>query len=282
VTPPPAIGLSPVRERPARAQRVHAPRITINSILRRKVMRFRASLLLLSASALAACGDDDTTAPVAQSANVKIIHAIAGANGVDIGVADTRPLTGVNFTAVAPAAAGAYLTLPAATPLRLRVFLGGTTVIDSTTTLTPNGNFTVIASGAPGGTGATAPRFIVLQDDVSRPAGGNIRLRAVHAAAGVGNVDIHAAAANSSFSTATRVFAAVPFRGAGAVEVPAGTYQLCVIGAGVAPLANGSNCAILASTGAVAAGTVATAFARDANAPAETAPQLQITVDRLP
>lgn len=245
-------------------------------------MRFRLPLLLLSTAALAACSDDDTTAPVSLSANVKIIHAIAGANGVDIGVAESRPLTGVNFTAVAPAAAGTYLALPAATPLRLRVFLGSATVIDSTTTLTPNANFTVFASGAPAGTGATAPRFILLQDNVTAPAAGNIRLRAVHAAAGVGNVDIHAAAVGATFGTATRVFATVPFRGAGTVEVPAGNYQLCVIGAGTTPTTNGSNCAILSTTGAVAAGTVATAFARDANAPSETAPQLQITVDRAP
>ncbi len=245
-------------------------------------MHFRVPMLVMSAAMMAACSDDDTTAPVTQSANVKIIHAIAGANGVDIGVANDRPLTGVNFTVVAPATAGTYLALPAATPLRLRVFLGATTVIDSTTTLTPNQNFTVIASGAPAGTGATAPRFILLQDNVTAPAAGNIRLRAVHAAAGVGNVDVHAAAVGASLGASTRAFAAVPFRGSGAVEVPAGNYQLCVIGAGTTPTANGSNCAILRTTGAVAAGTVATAFARDANAPTETAPQLQITVDRAP
>ena len=245
-------------------------------------MRFRFPMLVLSATALAACSDDDPIAPVAQSANVKIIHAIAGANGVDIGVADARPLTAVNFTAVAPAAAATYLALPAATPLRLRVFLGAATVIDSTTNLTPNGNFTVFASGAATGTGATAPKFILLQDNVTAPAAGSIRLRAVHAAASVGNVDIHAAAVGATFSATTRVFTAVAFRGAGTVEVPAGNYQLCVIGAGVTPTANGSTCAILRNTGAVAAGTVATAFARDANAPSETAPQLQLTVDRNP
>jgi hypothetical protein len=244
-------------------------------------MRFRLPLLALSLG-LVACDDDNGTTPVSQSAQVKIIHAIAGANGVDIGVADTKPFTNVNFTTVAPSAAGAYTALPAGAPLRLRVFLGTATVIDSTTTLTANGNFTVIASGSPTGTGATAPKFILLQDNIAAPAAGSIRLRAVHAAAGVGNVDIHAAASTGTFSATTRVFAAVPFRGSGAVEVPAGNYQLCVIGAGTTPTANGSNCAILKTTGAIAAGTIATAFARDANAPTETAPQLQITVDKAP
>jgi hypothetical protein len=228
------------------------------------------------------CDSDDPVAPVTTSANVKIIHAIAGANGVDIGTGDSRPFTGVNFTAVAPSAAAQYAALPANTALRLRVFLGTATVIDSTTTLAANQNYTVIASGLPGGTGATTPRFILLQDNITAPAAGNIRLRAVHAAAGVGSVDIHAAASTGTFSASTRAFAAVPFRGSGAVEVPAGNYQLCVIGAGTTPTANGSNCAILRTTGAVAAGTVATAFARDANAPSETAPQLQLTVDKNP
>lgn len=244
-------------------------------------MRFQVMVLGVTA-VLAACKSDDTVAPVTQTAQVKIIHAIAGANGVDIGVADARPLTAVNFTGVAPATAGTYLALAAGAPLRLRVFLGATTVIDSTTTLTPNLNYTVIASGAPGGTGATAPKFILLADNIAAPASGNIRLRAVHAAAGVGGVDIHAAASTGTFSAATRVFAAVPFRGSGAVDVLAGNYQLCVIGAGTTPTANGSNCAILKTTGAIAAGTVATAFARDANTPSETVPQLQITVDKAP
>jgi Domain of unknown function (DUF4397) len=244
-------------------------------------MRYLASAFALSVS-LAACSSDKTVAPVSQSAKVKIIHAIAGANGVDIGVADGRPLTAVNFTTVAPAVAGTYLALPAGAPLRLRVFLGTATVIDSTPTLTPDANYTVIASGAAGGTGATAPKFILLRDSVLAPASGNIRLRAVHAAATVGNVDVHAAAATGTFSAATRVFANVPFRGAGSVDVPAGNYQLCVIGAGTTPTATGTNCAILTTTGAVAAGTVATAFARDANTPTETTPKLQITVDRVP
>jgi Domain of unknown function (DUF4397) len=248
-------------------------------------MRYQLSAVLVAALALVGCNDDDdkvTPPPAAQTANVKIIHAIAGANGVDIGVADARPLTGVNFGGVAPATAAQYLSLTAGAPLRLRVFLASATVIDSTVTLTPNANFTVIASGLPAGTGATAPRFILLRDSITAPASGNIRLRAVHAAASVPAVDIHAAAVGASFSATTRAFAAVPFRGAGSVDVPAGNYQLCVIGAGTTPTANGSNCAILSNTGAVAGGTVATAFARDANAPSETTPKLQITVDRAP
>ena len=246
-------------------------------------MQYRVTLLALASMALTACGKKDSpVAPVSATANVKIIHAIAGANGVDIGVGDQRPLTAVNFTGVAPATVGGYLALPAETALRLRVFLGAATVIDSTTRLTTAKYYTVIASGAAGGTGATSPKFILLQDSIAAPAAGNIRLRAVHAAASVGAVDVHAAGAGASFATSTRVFANVAFRGAGTVDVPAGTYQLCVIGAGTAPTASGSNCAILQSTGAVAAGTVATAFARDANTPAESTPKLQITVDKIP
>jgi Domain of unknown function (DUF4397) len=248
-------------------------------------MRYQLSAVLVAALALVACDKDDdkvVTPPVAQTANVKIIHAIAGANGVDIGVADARPLTAVNFTGVAPATAGQYIPLAAGAPLRLRVFLASATVIDSTVTLVANANYTVIASGLPAGTGATTPRFIVLRDSNTAPTSGNIRLRAVHAAASVPAVDIHAAAVGATFSATTRAFAAVPFRGAGSVDVPAGNYQLCVIGAGTTPTANGSNCAILSTTGAVAGGTVATAFARDANGPSETTPKLQITVDRTP
>ena len=244
-------------------------------------MRLRIPALILAAT-IAACGKEDTLAPVSASARVKVINAIAGANGVDFAVGDQRTFTALNFTSVAPALPGTYTALPAETPLRLRVYLGSVTLIDSTMTLITDASYSLIVSGRSGGTGAAAPRFILLQDNIVPPAAGAIRLRALHAAPGVGSVDVHAALTGTQFSATTRTFASLGFRAASTVDAPFGTYQICVLGAGVTPTANGSNCTILISTGVIPAGSVVTALVRDPNTPTETTSQIQVAIDRSP
>ena len=247
-------------------------------------MRFQPAAILLGALALAACNDDDeTTTPVVQNANVKVVHAIANAGTVSVQIDNNAPaITGFNFRDIRPAAAGQYLQIPVGAR-RLRTNLAnGQTAIDLTPTLTANSNLTVVAAGTAGGTGTLAPAYIVLTDDVSAPTANQVRIRPVHAASSVGNVDIHASTTGAlAFGTGTRIFPNVPFRASGTTSVPAGNYTLCVIGAGTTPTANGSNCAILAPTGPLAAGTVATGFATDAPTTGG-APALVLTVDRAP
>ena len=253
-------------------------------------MRIHSAALVLGALALAACGDDDDngTQPVPQNTNIKVVHAIANAGTVAVQVDNGTPpaISGFNFRDIRPTANGQYLQIPAG-QRRLRVLLNngaGAAAIDVSPTLVANANYTVVAAGTAGGATGTplAPAPILLTDTLTAPATGQVRIRAVHAASSVGNVDIHASSATApNFSAATRIFAAVPFRASGAVSVAAGNYSLCIIGAGTTPTANGSNCAILAPTGALAAGTIATGFAVDA-ATAGGAPGLILTVDRAP
>lgn len=244
-------------------------------------MRLR-TLALIVAATLTGCGKDNSVAPVSASARVKVIQAVAGASSIDFGVGDQKTFTGMTFTMVAPSLPGSYTALPAETPLRLRAYLGATTIIDSTVTLLTDLSYTIIASGRASGTGASAPRFVILQDNLTSPASGSIRLRALHAAAAAGSVDVHAALAGAVLSTSTRVFSSLGFRSVAAVDVPAGTYQLCIIGAGLTPTANGSNCGIYIPTSVFATGTVVTEMLRDPNTPSETTPQLQLIVDRTP
>jgi hypothetical protein len=249
-------------------------------------MRFQSAAILIGALALAACGDDDeTTEPVVQNANVKVVHAVANAGTVAVSIDGATPaITGFNFREIRPANPGQYIQLPAG-QRQLRVLLSngtGAAAISESPTLAANLNYTVVAAGTAGGSGALAPAYILLTDDITAPAAGQVRIRAVHAASSVPNVDIHASATSAvNFSAATRVFTNVPFRASGAITVPANNYTLCVIGAGTTPTANGSNCAILAPTGALAAGTVATGFATDAPTTGG-APALILTVDRAP
>ena len=248
-------------------------------------MRFKPAAILLGALALAACNDDDdTTAPAIENAQVKVVHAIANAGTVSVRIDNDAPaITNFQFREIRPATAGAYLPIPFGVR-RVRTDLaGGLTAIDATPSLAANTNYTVVAAGTAGGAGTLAPAYILLVDDVTAPAAGQVRIRAVHAASSVGNVDIHASATGAlAFGTGTRLFQNVPFRASGVVTVPAGNYTLCVIGAGTTPTANGSNCAILQATGALAAGTVATGFAMDATTAAGSAPAIVLTVDRAP
>ena len=65
---------------------------------------------------------------------------------------------------------------------------------------------------------------LLIEDDLSSPLGGNIRLRVMHTAAGVGQVDIlNILAAGSPSLLYENLDLGVP---RGAVELPAGTYTL--------------------------------------------------------
>jgi hypothetical protein len=277
--------------------------------LRSRAARLAAlSLAALSLAAASACRDGDVAAgPAPQPGNVKIVHAITNAGNVSITVDGGAALaTNVAPGAVSPSpnfqyhglAAGSRVIRVGNEPATPALALQTSLVID------PGLYYTVVAAGRVGGTGALAPSYIVLQDSVvadttNLPASGRIRLRVIHAAATVNApVDVHAQlvpnAAGRNFSAATRVFAAVPFRGSAAAQVPATTatlnYDVCVIAANVTPTASGSNCAILGSlpaattangllSGTDRARSVVSVIARDPIPPA-TAPGLIVTTDK--
>ena len=244
-------------------------------------MRLR-SLALLVAATLAGCGKDNSVAPVSASARVKVINAYAASGGIDFAVGDQKTFAALTYSAIAPSLPGSYTALPAETPLRLRAYSGATTVIDSTVTLLTDASYTIIASGVVNGTGSSTPRFVILQDNTNAPAAGSVRIRALHVAPSANAVDVHAALAGTVLSTSTRVVSSLGFQSSASVDVPAGTYQLCVILAGVTPTANGSNCGIYLPTNAFASGTIVTGMVRDPNPAGETGPQLQVVVDRTP
>lgn len=233
--------------------------------------------LVTGALTLAACGDDDATGPTPiTTANVKVIHAVADAPPVDIRVDEAAPaITGLPFAETAPQSGDGYVELPSGNR-RIRVLAGGAAVIDATPALAAGTDYTILATGRVTGGPAIAP--LVLTDDNSNPGAGNIRVRIVHGAATVPNVDVYVAAAGAALP-ATAALTNVPFRGAAYLPaVPAGSYRVCVVlaGAGTA-----GGCAIDVTTGAIPAGVVATAVALDP-APGSQAPGALLTVDRQP
>jgi hypothetical protein len=233
--------------------------------------------LALATVALTACGDDTPTGPgTPTTASVKVIHAVADAPPVDVRIDEAAPaITGLAFGSTAPASGAGYVELPSGNR-RIRVLAGGAAVIDATPALAAATNYTIIATGRASGTPAIAP--LVLTDDITAPAAGNIRIRIVHGAATVPNVDVYVTAAGSALPS-TAALTNVPFRGAAYLPaVPAGSYRVCVVLAGSG---TAGGCAIDVTTGAIQSGVVATAVALDP-APGAQAPGALLTVDRQP
>ena len=208
------------------------------------------ALTLLATLAVSACNnDDDVTAP-ATTAELRVVHASPDAPNVDVLVDNTAALTNVAYRA-----ASTYLQVPSGSR-NLKVRATGTTtvVIDQTATLNQGSAYTVIATGR---VASIAP--LVLTDDQTSPAAGNVRLRLVHASPAAGNVDIYVNAPTADITTATPTLANVAFRVASNyLEVPAGTYRVRITPAGTKTVA------IDVNNVALTAGQVRTAVAVDA------------------
>ena len=208
------------------------------------------ALALLATFAVAACDDDDDLTGPVTTAQLRVVHASPDAPNVDV-LLDNAPV----LTNVAYKVASSYLEVPSGSR-NLKVRATGTTtvVIDQNGTLAQGAFYTVLATGR---VASIAP--VVLTDDQTNPASGNIRLRLVHASPTAGNVDIYVTAPTADIATATPTLANVAFRTASNyLEVPAGTYRVRITPAGTKTVA------IDANNVALAAGQVRTAVAVDA------------------
>jgi hypothetical protein len=187
-------------------------------------MKLKFLTLGLAAAAFAtACSDDDSTGPETE-AQVRVVHASPDAPSVDVLVDDALVLSGVPYLG-----ASAYLDVPAGTR-NVKVNAAGTstTVIDADVNLATGIDYTVIAAGL---VSDIAP--IVLEDDLTAPSNGNVKVRAVHGAPSAPAVDIYVTAPGADLATATPVLTGVPFGAASDyLSVPAGDYQLRITPAG--------------------------------------------------
>lgn len=161
---------------------------------------------------------DGTTLPIRPrhvvtppaTANVRAIHLSPDAPAVNVFA------NGANAATIEFEDGTGYLELPAgdndlavSTGALEDAFLGPLTL-----DLTEDANYTVAVFGV-----AAHAQALVLEDDLSEPAAGNIRIRAIHTAVGVGNVNI--------ITGGAPLYEDVPFGAAGdALEVPAGAYVI--------------------------------------------------------
>ena len=203
----------------------------------------------LLASSLFACGDDEPIAP-STNAQVRVVHASPDAPNVDVLVDNAVVLSNVPFKA-----SSNFLAVPAGSRnVKVRAAGTSTTVIDANAPLTADKAYTIIATGR---VASIAP--LVLEDNLTNPAAGNIKLRLVHGSPTAGNVDIYVTAPGADINTATPTVPNVAFRAAsGYLEVPAGTYRVRITPVGTKTVAIDVNNVTLTS------GQIRTAVAVDA------------------
>lgn len=178
----------------------------------------RYSVAVLAATALLlGCSDDDKTGPNS-TAQVRVVHGSPDAPAVDVLVDGAEVLGDVSYTQ-----SSAYLDVPAGIRnIKVNAANSATTVINASPTLTAGTAYTVIATNE-----LASIEPLVLVDDLSPPAAGNIKVRLVHGAPGVGAVDIYITAPGADISGLAPTLTAVPFKAqSGYLEVPAGAYQV--------------------------------------------------------
>lgn len=195
-------------------------------------MRFRRSLSVLSALLPAACGGGGSTVPVAGTAQVIFVHALADTSAVDVRVNGrlASALMGVPF-----GAATLYQSI-ASGAVAFAVQPSPSTNVDSPRSLTnlggitvPNGaSLTLVAIGQTRDTiGARAAGITAYMDDVSLPPSGRARLRVINASPDAGAVDVYLTPPSQA-REATPSFGGVDYRSALTGLVTPGTIQLTV------------------------------------------------------
>ena len=180
---------------------------------------------------------------------IRVVHASADAPAVDVLVDDTEVLDAVTF-----GQASDYLELLGGTyNVDVATDQGGNVVIDADLNLMAQEDYTVIALNT-----VANIEPLVLTDDNSAPADGNIKLRLVHASESAGLVDIYITGFNDDISMVEPNFSDVAFKAnTGYVEVPAGTYQVRIT------LADTATVAIDTGALTLTAGVIRTAIALD-------------------
>ena len=171
-------------------------------------------MLVFGVTVFTACSDDDNTvAPVQETALVKVVHASPDAPGVDLLV--DNMVAGTNLTF--PNNTG-YLSVNSGTRnVKVNVTGTSTTVIEANLPIMTNKNYSVFAVNA-----VANLEPIVLEDNLTTPASGKAHVRFIHLSPDAPAVDI-------TLTDGTVVFGDYIFKEASAfTPLDAGTYNLQV------------------------------------------------------
>ncbi|MCC5852524.1 MAG: DUF4397 domain-containing protein [Alkalimonas sp.] len=189
----------------------------------------RLAISAAMVSTLAACNSsssDDSSislppVPPERSAELRVIHAVSDAPAVDIRLAGTDVVQGLDY-----AESSEKFTLIAANyAVEVRAILPGgeraTVIGPATVGLTSQTDHKVFAVGS-AADGTIEP--LIIADSKTSLASGNIRLQVVHASSAAPDVDIHVTAPGDALSAP---IATLGFKDYTApIDVPAGDYQV--------------------------------------------------------
>lgn len=230
-------------------------------------MRFRVIMLASAVAALSACGTDAVGPsgfrPTEPTGRIRFVHAISDpprasavnvtVDGVPLGVnlvyAGTTPTMPLPNPGVAPAPPTLYYPAYAGNRQFAVRRTADTTVrlLDAAVPIAASIDHTIIAVGT-----ATITA-LVLTDNNTAPAAGNVTLRAVNAATAGGNVDVYITTQTADILAITPTFAALAPRAASAyLERAAGALRVRFTTAGTKTVVRD------VSLGTLAAGAIRT------------------------
>ncbi|MEZ5353496.1 MAG: DUF4397 domain-containing protein [Bryobacteraceae bacterium] len=167
-----------------------------------------------------------------QSGRVRVVHASPDAPPVDVLVDGVRVLERLPFREYSE-----YLPLPAgAHEIRVNVSGSNTTVLQASPTVEAGKDYTAIAAGYAGK--SPALELLLLADDNTLPADGQLKVRVVHGAPGAPAVDVYVTTPFESLDGKAPVLTSVPFKAvSGYLAVPVSLYQARVAVAGTRTIA---------------------------------------------
>jgi hypothetical protein len=186
----------------------------------------------------------------ASTAQVRVVHASADTGAVDVSVNGATVFQNIAFRA-ATSAAGL-----ASGNSRIQVNPSGTATpaIDVTVPLMLGRDYFAIAAGnsASGTPADQALSALLIEDEGNAPQAGNVKLRVVHGAPGIPEVNIFVTAPEAALPSAPTIQAlayrqSAPASGQRALEVTGGSYRIRAVVAGQTAIAFDSGAITLPS-----------------------------------
>ena len=192
----------------------------------------RLLTLLAGVLTLTSCGDDDPPTGVGAPGpvgRVRVVNAVpaataTGPTAVNVIVAGTPFVVNLAYGAAAPVSPTVYYAVLAGTrDLAVRRTADTSVhVLDLPLNVAANTEYTVLAVGP-----AAAAEGVVLTDDNSAPATGQVKVRAVNASPSAPSVDVYVTSATADIAALSPTASAVAFKAATPyVEMPAGTVRV--------------------------------------------------------
>lgn len=244
----------------------------------------------------AACGGGDTiVTPETPRAFIRFVNAMPDTLGVDfhaIDIVENVPYIATLFRDIkqagyTPVASGSrhfreFLSNPNSSTSAVVTQV----LFDSTMTLVAGAHYTMTHAGFARSGRTPAARFVVLRDSLPTPPAGQIAVRVINLAAGLGNVDIYLSATSSGALPTAPTFANVAYLiPSGYVNVPIGASLALrgtiagagsagtVIATGTAPAGDPGTSSLDPIPGSAIAGSVFTVYVFSPSTSGTMAPQ---------